>query len=34
VIEEDGYTLERSTDGQHWIAVAELNANSLHIVSG
>jgi len=32
-VEEAGYTLERSTDGQNWIAVAELNANTLHIVS-
>jgi len=33
-IAEDGYTLERSTDGQHWIAVAELSANTLRIVAG
>jgi hypothetical protein len=32
-MEEEGYTLERSTDGQNWIAVAELSANSLRIVS-
>ncbi len=31
-IEEEGYTLERSTDGQNWIAVAELSANTLRYV--
>jgi len=31
-IEDDGYTLERSTDGQNWIAVAELSANTLRYV--
>ncbi len=29
---EDGYTLERSTDGEHWLPVAELGANVLEYV--
>jgi len=31
-IEEDGYTLERSTDGQKWLAIAELNADTQRYV--
>jgi len=32
-IEEDGFTLERSTNGQNWIAVAALSANTLRYIS-
>ena len=31
-IEEEGYTLERSTDGQNWQPLAELSANTLRYV--
>jgi YD repeat-containing protein len=32
-VDEEGYTLERSTDGgQHWQAIAELDANTLRYV--
>lgn len=31
-IGEDGYTLERSTDGQHWQAVVELSAGTLRYI--